>query len=97
MKTYKKLEIVINKLETSRLVNILNRNDISGYTYWGGVKGRGDRGLQDGEGLTEAFSNAYFVIACTDEEFERIKESIRRLLKEVGGVCMVSEVNWLLH
>ena len=73
MKTYKKLEIIINKLETGRLVNILNQNDIRGYTYWDGVKGRGDRGLQDGEGLSEAFSNSYFVIACSEEEFDRIK------------------------
>jgi nitrogen regulatory protein PII len=97
MEAYKKLEIVINTLEVRRLVDLLNTHEIGGYTYWKGVKGRGDRGLQDGEGLTEAFSNAYFMVGCTEAEFERIREPIRDLLQDVGGVCMISDVQWLAH
>lgn len=97
MKTYKKLEIVIPKLEAPRLIQLLNRQGMSGYSYWDQVKGRGDRGTQDGEGLSEAFTNCFFLIACTEEEFEQVREKVRTLLKEVGGICLVSEAGWLLH
>lgn len=97
MTTYKKLEIIINLRESTRLRNLLHRNGINAYSYWDGVKGRGERGLQDGEGLSDAFINTYFVIACPAEDFDRIREKLRNLLREVGGVCMISEVDWLLH
>ena len=97
MQAYKKLEIIIPKLESKRLISLLQRNGIKGYSYWGGVRGSGDRGLQDGEGLSDTFVNAYFVIACSETDFHQIKEKLRFFLKEAGGVCMVSDVDWLIH
>ncbi len=97
MQAYKKLEIIIPKLESRLLVKLLQNNGIKGYSYWGGVRGSGDRGLQDGEGLSDTFVNACFVIACSEEDFNRIKEKLRAFLSEAGGVCMVSDVNWLIH
>ncbi|MCB9080776.1 MAG: transcriptional regulator [Lewinellaceae bacterium] len=97
MQANKKVEIIINKLESRQVLLLLKRQNIRGFTFWDGVKGQGDRGQQDGHGLSETFMNTYFVIACTEEEFARIKEKLRNLLREVGGVCMVSDVEWLLH
>lgn len=97
MQAYKKLEVIIPKLESKRLIALLQRNGIKGYSYWGGIRGSGDRGLQDGEGLSEAFVNAFFVIACSEEDFNRIKEKLRVFLSDAGGVCMISDVDWLIH
>jgi nitrogen regulatory protein PII len=97
MQAYKKVEIIIPRLESKHLIRLLDKHSINGYSYLEGVKGRGDRGLQDGQGLSQAFSNAYFIIACSEAELEKITESLRDLLEDVGGICLVSDVHWLKH
>ncbi len=68
------------------------------FTLFEEVKGgRGDRGWQDGAGLTESFKNVSVMLACEQQDFDKIKEPLRAFLKKVGGICLVSDAQWLTH
>jgi nitrogen regulatory protein PII len=97
MKSIKRIEIVVGSIETKRVISLLEDNGIEEYTLIRNVLGKGDRGDQDGEGLHDAFLNNYILIGCSESEFEKIKEPIRNLLGQIGGVCLVSDALWLQH
>ncbi|MCG8321428.1 MAG: hypothetical protein MI921_18135 [Cytophagales bacterium] len=97
MKALKRVEIVVGTLESSKVIKILDDNKIDGYTMIKNVLGRGDKGIKDGEGLHNAFQNTYIIVACSAEELESITEPLRTVLTKSGGVCLVSEAQWLVH
>ena len=97
MKALKRVEIVVGTLESSKVIRILDENKIDGYTMIKNVLGRGDKGIKDGEGLHNAFQNTYIIVACSVEELESITEPLRTVLTKSGGVCLVSDAQWLVH
>ncbi|MEM6524391.1 MAG: transcriptional regulator [Bacteroidota bacterium] len=97
MKDLKRVEIVTGTLDTPKVVSILEDNKVSGYTMIKNVLGSGEKGFQDGEGLHNAFQNTYIIVACSTEEFDNIKEPLRKVLSKSGGVCLVSDAKWLVH
>ena len=97
MKDLKRVEIVTGALETPNVINILEEHQVNGYTMIKNVLGSGDKGVQDGEGLHNAFQNTYLIVACSQEELERIKEPLRKVLRKSGGVCLISDAQWLIH
>lgn len=92
-----KLEIVIPASELDDFIELLEQLSVPGYTIFRQVAGMGDRGFQDAIGLSGAFENAYLIVACNAEVFERLREPIRVYLRSHGGFCLISEVMWLLH
>lgn len=61
------------------------------------VLGKGERGLMSGDELTDTFKNSYIFTVCDEEKALKIVQDIRPLLKRFGGVCIVSDVMWLIH
>jgi hypothetical protein len=37
------------------------------------------------------------LIACSEDEANRIVEIVRPILKRFGGVCLVSDAMWVKH
>lgn len=97
MQQVKRLEIIIDSLEMPKVTKILDKNGVSGYTLIDDVKGKGGRGLKDGAELTDVFSNSYCMTACSAEKVEIIANALRPLLKKYGGVCLVSDAQWIVH
>ena len=97
MKHLKRVEIVTGALEAPKVVQILDEYNITGYTMIKNVEGRGDKGIQDGQGLHSAFQNIYLMVACSEDEVKSFTEPLRALLKKSGGVCLVSDAEWLIH
>jgi nitrogen regulatory protein PII len=97
MKAVKRVEIVIESDFLPRVIRILDKQQIKGYTIIRNASGKGDKGMRDGYGLTDVFQNIYLLIGCSEEELERIKEPVRMLLEKVGGICLVSDAQWLVH
>ena len=97
MRALKRVEIVVGTPDSSKVIKILDDNGIDGYTMIKNVLGRGDKGIKDGEGLHNAFQNTYIIVACSAEELEGITEPLREVLTKSGGVCLVSEAQWLIH
>lgn len=97
MKPVKRVEIVLDSVELNRLIQLLEQSEIKGYTVIKDVLGRGGHGLRDGGDLTDVLTNVYVLIACNGEELESLIEQLRPILRRFGGICLISEAQWLIH
>jgi nitrogen regulatory protein PII len=97
MQSVHKVEIIISNLKLERVLKILEKIDVSGYTVIDNTTGKGDRGVTDSD-LGSEFSNAYILTVCTNEQqLNFLTEEITPLLKKVGGICLVTEAAWINH
>ena len=97
MEPMKKVEVVVDRAYLNRVLDILERQGVSGYTVIRDVLGKGERGIMAGDELTDVFKNSYVFTVCSEEIAKSIAESLRPLLSKVGGVCIISDVLWLMH
>lgn len=97
MRDIKRIEIIIGRRGADKVFQLLEENQIRGYSRIKNVDGAGDKFSRDGEYPTDVFTSSYILIGCENEEFEKIKEPLRELLIENSGVCMVSDAEWLIH
>lgn len=97
MEALKRVEIIVPRSELDLVLELLENQNVSGYTVIEKVRGKGHRGVQDGLGLTDAFTNAMVIWYGKFEAFEAIKEDMRSKLKEAGGICAVSDAQWVIH
>lgn len=93
----KRIEIIVDGLEMPKVLKVLDAAGVSGYTVIKDATGKGDRGLRDGDDLTGVFANSYVMTACPVEKLDLIVESLRPILKQRGGVCLVSDAQWIVH
>jgi len=97
MKPVKRVEIVIDTMEVQHLLDQLSDIDINAYTVIRDAHGKGDRGTRGGDAFTGIFENSYVVIACTEEQSKELVETVRPVLRQLGGICLVSDAMWVLH
>ena len=97
MQPVKKLEIILDAPEEKSVTSVLDRVGVSGYTIIRNVAGKGGRGIQRGDELTDVFSNVMIITACTSAEAEKAVELLRPLLSRVGGLCLVSDAAMIEH
>jgi nitrogen regulatory protein PII len=97
MKRVKRLEIVVDTLAVPKVLGALEASGLSGWTVVRDVTGKGERGLRGGDELTGVAGNGYVLTACEPGELARIAEVVRPILRTFGGVCLVSDAEWLLH
>ena len=93
----KRVEIVVDALEVESLARALARVGVSGYTVIRNVTGSGGRGARRGDDVTDVFANRLVIVACEEEKLQALVEEIRPILKRAGGVCLVSDAQWLIH
>lgn len=97
MKSVKRIEIVVDSVELKRLTDLLEKAQLKGYTVIKDVLGRGIHGLRDGGDLTDVLTNIYVLIACNEDEVQPLIEQLRPILTRFGGICLVSDAQWLIH
>ena len=98
MQAIKKVEIIIEYMEVPRLLEVLKKEVVAvGYTVIKEAFGAGGRGEMAGDGFSGEFTNSYLLIACSEDEANRIVEIVRPMLKQFGGVCLVSDAMWVKH
>jgi nitrogen regulatory protein PII len=97
MQPMKKLEIILDAPEERSVTAVLDRAGVGGYTVIRNVAGKGGRGIQRGDELTDVFSNVLIMTACTPAEADRAIELLRPLLSKVGGLCLVSDAMMIEH
>lgn len=93
----KRIEIITEAREMREVAAVLDALGVSGYTIIRDVEGKGGRGVQSGDELTDVFKNSYLLTTCAPERVEEVVEAIRPLLKRWGGVCLVSDARWVVH
>ncbi|MCX7938246.1 MAG: hypothetical protein N2545_02245 [Thermoflexales bacterium] len=70
---------------------------MTGYTIIRDVIGKGERGIRRGDELSGVFKNSYLLTTCEPEQLPAIVEAVRPILKQRGGVCLVSDAMWVKH
>lgn len=97
MKKVKRVEIVVEALEKQTIIELLKENHLAHYTLYKHVAGHGERGMRDDQVFGDKFENVAFVLACPEESIANLIESIRPVLKKFGGICLVSDAQWVIH
>lgn len=93
----KRIELVIEAVETDKVISTLKEINVFSYTIYKHVGGHGERGVRNDSVFGEKFENVTFIIACPAEQLSIIIESLRPILKNYGGMCLVSEAQWVVH
>ncbi|WFE69219.1 transcriptional regulator [Thiomicrospira sp. R3] len=97
MKAVKRVEFIVDAHEVDNLLASLAKINITSYTVIKEAYGNGDRGLRGGDIFSNTFDNSYVLIACSEEEAVAIVETIRPVLRSLGGMCLVSDAMWVIH
>ena len=97
MQPIKRVEIVTDSLEMREVIETIDSLGINGYTLIREVLGKGERGVQSGDELTGVFKNSLLLVACDTNKVPSLVEAIRPILKKRGGICLVSDAQWVVH
>jgi len=93
----KRVEIITTSLELDKVLDSLDSLNISGYSVIRNVIGKGSRGIADDDIEMSVLSNVYVLTTCPPEDVQRLVDRIRPILKKFGGVCLVSDAEWIIH
>lgn len=92
----KRIEMVLQQDAIEEIARKLDELGASGYTIIREVLGRGERGLRSGVSLG-VFQYHCLVLACEDAQVEPITEAVRPYLKRFGGMCLISDAQWVIR
>jgi tRNA A22 N-methylase len=96
-KLVKKFEIAIPAIELKKITKILDRLNISDYTVIKNITGKDERGAIVDD-LEIAGMGGDYILAIADEsQEEQLADSVRPLLKKYGGMCIISDVKFVIH
>ncbi len=93
----KKIEIITDYLYQKRLVELIDKTGVSGYTILKDIAGKGLRGSKDGHGVSGGYKNCYIMICCDLDEATRVVDAVRPVINKFGGICIVSDAHWVIH
>ena len=93
----KKIEIITDMAYMNKLLSLLDEKNISGYSIVKEITGKGKRGNKDGHGLSSGFKNVYIFLCCEEEEARTITEIVKPYITKFGGMCIVSDAQWVVH
>lgn len=97
MTPVKRIEIIVAAPELPGVLKMLDAAGVSGYTIIKDATGKGERGERGGDELSGTFVNSYIITTCPPEQVGQIVEALRPILKRCGGVCLVSDAQWIIH
>lgn len=97
MKPVVRVEIVIGVHHVPQVIRALESMGLPHYSHVPHVVGRGDRGERSGEELTGTFTNALLLTTCEPENAESVAQTIEPLLKQFGGVCLLTDSREVEH
>ncbi len=91
----KRLEIVIGKDKFSRIASLLSKTEVHGYTVINQAGGLGNRGVIDSNDITLRNGNVVVILACQEEKAKKVLAEMQLIMKELGGMCLISDCLWL--
>ncbi len=93
----KRIELVIEAHEKNNVIKALKDANVHAFTIYKHVGGYGERGQREENVFGDMFENVTFVIACKNDQLESLLEALRPMLKQYGGMCLISDAKWLKH
>lgn len=95
MEAAKRIEIIANEIELSKLLASLDRVGVSGYSVMRNVAGKGARGRIQNDLESTSLSNVYILVICAAEQTDPVVAAIQPILKKWGGMCVISEAQMI--
>lgn len=96
-KSVKRVEIIISSLELKTVLAHFEDIGVTGYSIIRNVIGKGDRGSVSEEEELGLLGNDYVLVICDAEKAALIQAMLLPILERYGGVCLISEAEWLIH
>jgi nitrogen regulatory protein PII len=97
MKSAQKIEIITEKRAIEEVISTIEKHGVTGYTIFGDVTGKGKRGVKHGDDLNDVFKNVMIVTICDEEQVNAIVLDLKVFLKKTSGICIVSDVKYVVH
>ncbi|MEY5047374.1 MAG: hypothetical protein RLZZ175_733 [Bacteroidota bacterium] len=97
MKNAQKIEIITEKRSIETVIEIIEKHGVTGYTIFGDVTGKGQRGEKHGYDLNDVFKNTMIVTVCDEEQVLAIVPELKLFFKKISGICIVSDVKYVIH
>ncbi|WP_297324581.1 transcriptional regulator [Nitrosomonas sp.] len=91
-----RIEIVVNEESLDTLIKLFRDANVRGYTVIKGAGGLGSTGERNPDDYVLQQPNAVMVLACEENQAEKIIMLLHPELKDLGGMCLVSECHWVL-
>ena len=91
----KRFEIVVGIEQLERVTELLEKCSVRGYTVLKQAGGLGSRGVRDPGDVLMEQENVMVVLACKEDQAQKVLNEIRPALKGLGGMCLISECQWV--
>lgn len=91
----KRFEIVIGIEQLEDLMDLLEKSGVRGYTVVKNASGFGSRGARNADDVLMEQENIVVIMACKDDQAQRVINELRPALKGFGGMCLISDCLWL--
>lgn len=92
MKKAFKLEFIVAKGLTNKLIDFLEQVSIKEYTVIDIDKGKGNKDGEVNSSSLNANSNVYVFVICEEDRKDKAVELIQPFFKIAGGIFILSEV-----
>lgn len=89
MNSVKRIEIITDSIELSKISQGLRQVGVKNYTVIHNVESHGVRGMGDGDATM--IETSYIIAFCNPEQIEAIVATLRPILNKFGGACYVSD------
>jgi nitrogen regulatory protein PII len=90
MHPVKRIEIVANSFELSKILDGLKQAGVPGHLIIRNVSGQGLRGDSEDLDMT-MLDNVYVIAFCPPDKLKSAVEIIRPILNKFGGTCYISD------
>ena len=91
----KRFEIVIGIEQLEQLMELLGRCEARGYTVIKNAGGYGSRGVREPDDVLMEQENVVVVLACKEDQAQKVLNELRPAMKEFGGMCLISDCQWI--
>lgn len=91
----KRFEIVVGIEQLDHLMELLGNTGVRGYTVIKNAGGYGSRGVRDPDDVLMEQENAMVVLACKEDQAQKIIDELRPAMKSLSGMCLISDCFWL--
>ena len=86
-----RVDLILSERELPQVLRAVEESGAPGYSVMRHVTGRGPHGsVSEGMEFSGLGANAHVVVFCGAEPLERLRQSLRPLLRYYGGVAYVS-------
>lgn len=91
MVSMKRFEIVTGIEQFEQLTELLERSGIRGYSVIKNSGGYGSRGMRNPDDVLMPDENVSVILACKEEQAQKLLDELRPARKYLGGICLVSD------